>query len=282
MRADVPAGWDGSVQPGVFAVASYPLPREGPLFARAPRRLRPGRVLILVTEYAPMAGERPACLPRSRAPRPRVLSLPRPGSWPARARGVWSRGFCLAGRHFTAFVLSGSRPPATTALARAGVVLASFRAARGDFYPGTVAPARFRWARGWHVGTGGRARVRPQGVATTSWAATVPYRDPPFHVPPHRTLRALPRDGIAILLGLVHDSRGVGYERWNTLRIDRRRIEAGFEGVPSRFGLYRAVVPRRAYALDLWVFFGSAHPSRGVVARAQAEFDAVRLPDWRR
>jgi hypothetical protein len=176
------------------------------------------------------------------------------------------------------------RSPSPATLAAADLALRSFRVARGDFYRGTVAPARFPARPGWHVGTGGRARVRAEGEQTESWAATVPWRDPPNQAPPHRTLARLPRDGIAIYLDLWRDSRDPSWANrlMNSLRIDPRKISGPFEGVPARFGLYRASVPHGRYTLDLWVFFGRAHPSRAAVRRAQAELDDVRLPVWPR
>jgi hypothetical protein len=263
MSVRVPAGWHGRISSGVVALATFPIPRGDTGFGRSTaRRMRRGDLLLLIAEYEGLPGEPRGCLPRRRAP-----ALSGPGS------------FCLSRRHFVRFV-KRHRPSETT-LAEADRALGGFRVRRGDFYRGSVAPARFLARRGWHVGTGGRAAVRAEGEQTTSWAATVPWRDGPNELPPHRTLARLPRDGIAIFLGLFRDSREPRQSPWNSLRIDRRELSGGFEGLPPRFGLYRATVQHGTYVLDLWVFFGTTRPSSATVARAQAELDAVRLPVWR-
>lgn len=262
MSMRLPPGWHGRVSAGVLAAATFPIPRGDTGFGAATaRRMRRGDVLLLVSEYEGMPGERLLCLPRRQAP-----PLAGPGS------------FCLSRRHFVRFVKRRGASRAT--LAQADRALASLAVRGGDFYPGTVAPARFPARPGWHVGTGGRAAVRAEGEQTTSWAATVPWRDGPMELPPHRTLARLPRDGVAIFVSLFRDSRRLTQRPWHSLRIDGRQTSGGFEGLPSRFGLYRADVPRGRYVVDLWVFFGTIHPPPAVVARAQAELDAVRLPVW--
>lgn len=60
----------------------------------------------------------------------------------------------------------------------------------------------------------------------------------------------------------------------------RRLISSNFEGLPPGIGLYRATVRRPAYDIDLWVFFKSVHPAPRVIAKAQAELDRLRLPEW--
>src|SRR5438309_472224 len=72
-----------------------------------------------------------------------------------------------------------------------------------------VSPPHFRAAPGWHVGSQS-ARACP-GVSSTQcawaagWASTVRYRDCPNCVAPHRTLAALPPDGIIIQLTSAHE-----------------------------------------------------------------------------
>jgi hypothetical protein len=264
MSMRLPPGWHGRISAGVLAAATFPIPRADTGFGPGTaRRMRRGDVLLLLSEYEGMPGEQLLCLPRRQAP-----PLAGPGS------------FCLSGRHFVRFVKRHA--PSRATLAQADRALASFTVRGGDFYPGTVAPARFPARRDWHVGTGGRSAVRAEGEQTTSWAATVPWRDGPNQLPPHRTLARLPRDGIAIFVALFRDNRRPRQRPWNSLRIDGRRTSGGFEGLPSRFGLYRADVPRGRYVVDLWVFFGTLHPSAATVERAQAELDAVRLPIWPR
>jgi hypothetical protein len=267
LRMDLPPGWHGRVSHGNVAAATFPIPRGDTGLGRATRRrMRRGDLLLFISEWEPMPGEHPPCLPRRYAP---PLSGP--------------RSFCLSARHFVVFVRRRGPTPART-VAQANRALRSFRVRAGDFYPGRVRPARFSARPGWRVGTSGAGAIGPSGAQTGSWAATVPYRDPPFQLPPQATLRLLPRNGILIWLGLWRDSRQSpgAMSRTNSLRIAPQKIFRNFEGMPPRYGLYRALVPRRRYVLDLWVFFGRPHPARRVVARAQAELDAVRLPRWPR
>ena len=266
MRIDLPPGWHGRVSHGNVAAATFPIPRGDTGFGRATlRQMRRGDLLLLISEWAPLPGEHPPCLPRRHAP-----PLSGPGS------------FCLSGRHFVVF--KRRRRPSARTIAQANEVLTSFRVRAGDFYPGRVQPARLPARRGWHVGTSGASPIGPSGAQTESWASTVPYRDPRNQLPPTRTLARLPRQGVLVWIGVSVDSRLAGPppRGWNSLRIARRKIGSGFEGVPARYGLYRAFIPRPRYTLDVWVFFGTAHPTRRIVARAQAELDGVRLPRWPR
>jgi hypothetical protein len=168
-------------------------------------------------------------------------------------------------------------------------VLRSFTVMRGDFYPGTVPPARFPARPGWHLGTSGPGKIQAQGEQTESFAATVRYGDPANQLPPTKTVQRLGGDDILIWLGLSRDSRqpppAYANETRLPLRIDRSRAFTNWEGNPNywRDSLYRqtAALPGQ-YDLDLWVFFGAAHPSEAVVARAQSMLNAVRLPRWPR
>ena len=185
--------------------------------------------------------------------------------------------FALHGRFFIMFA-QVSKPQ----LAASNRVLASFTVRPGDFYKESVRPARFQPRHGWRTRTSGSAKLLAQGAQTETWASTVRYRDPILQLPPRRTLTHLPRDGVIIHVDL---SRG-----WPTLRehsqggwrIDRRRISTNFEGEPRQNGLYRAYIVRPRYNVDLWVYFGVPHPRRRVIARAQAELNAVSLPRWPR
>jgi hypothetical protein len=103
-------------------------------------------------------------------------------------------------------------------------------------------------------------------------------------------MRKLGPGGILIWLGLSRDSRrpappAFGHETRLPLRIDARTIFTNWEGNPDygRYGLYRQTAFRRGqYDLDLWVFFGAAHPSAAAVARAQEELEQAVLPMWPR
>jgi len=157
-------------------------------------------------------------------------------------------------------------------------VLRSFTIKRGHFYGQSLPPARFSVKAGWFVGARG-GKLLAQGGQTETWAATVPYRDSPLQIPPTRTLRQLPADGVIIWVSASRDS-AIRLRPWNSLHIRRRLISNDFEGLPRNIGLYRALVRRPAYDLDLWVFFKTVHPAARVITRAQAELDRLRLPAW--
>jgi len=147
-----------------------------------------------------------------------------------------------------------------------------------------AAPAQLPKGPGWHVGT---ARLGDAGCArcvqTESWAATVPYRDPPNQLPPWKTLAALRQGGL-----VVHVTRS-----WQPaepapalikrpLRIVRTHIHANFEGnkSPDRISLWKASTWRNGSFVTVWVFFGSPRPGSTLIGRAQAEIDRVKLPVW--
>jgi hypothetical protein len=186
-------------------------------------------------------------------------------------------GFTLAGRHFALLPFpSPRRSPA--AITTVNSVLRSFTVRRGRFYGQPLPPARLPAAAGWYFGARG-GTLRAEGGQTETWAATVPYRDPPLQIPPHRTLRQLPIDGIIIWVTLSRDS-ALRLRPFNAVRISRPLIANNFEGLPRGVGLYRATVRRRAYDIDIWVFFKTIRPAARVIARAQAELDRLRLPPW--
>jgi hypothetical protein len=186
-------------------------------------------------------------------------------------------GFRLSGRRFAVLLPSPSRPSAA-AIDVANAALRSFTAKPGNYYGQRLPPARFPARSGWLVGVQS-GKLYAEGGQTATWAATVPYRDPPFQIPPRRTLARLPNDGAIICIFLGRDSalRGGAV---NSLRIRPQLIDNSFEGLPSGIGLYRASVQKPGYGLDLWLFFKTVHPAPKVIARAQAEIDRLRLPSW--
>jgi hypothetical protein len=186
-------------------------------------------------------------------------------------------GFTLSGRHFAVLPFPARRPT-PAAIRRASAVLHSFTAKRGHFYGEQLSPARFPAIRGWFVGARG-GKLLAEGGQTETWAATVPYRDAPLQIPPTRTLRRLGPNGTVIWVSLSRDS-AVRMQPLNSLRIRRRVVSSSFEGLPRGIGLFRATVRRRAYDVDVWVFFKSAHPTHASIARAQAELERLRLPVW--
>jgi hypothetical protein len=186
-------------------------------------------------------------------------------------------GFTLSGRNFAVLPFPARRPT-PAAIGSANAVLRSFTVRSGHFYGEPLPPARFPGARGWFVGARS-GKLRAEGGQTESWAATVPYRDPPLQIPPTRTLGRLGPNGTIIWVSLSRDS-ALRMRPVNSLHIRRNLISNSFEGLPRGIGLFRATVRRSAYNVDVWVFFKTAHPTPPTVARAQTELDRLRLPVW--
>jgi hypothetical protein len=194
------------------------------------------------------------------------------------------RSFLASGRKFVLSASAGSLPPSPAALIAANQILASLRVEAGDFYPGEVEPATFAPAPGWYAATSGPAPVELGGQHTSSWASTIPYRDPPSQFPPHETLAALPPDGIAIVVWL---SRGRARRSELPARqppFDLADAQPGpFEGVRSDGATYRilAHVPER-FDVTLWIFFGRRDPTSEQRQSVRAELRRLRLPEWGR
>jgi hypothetical protein len=141
--------------------------------------------------------------------------------------------------------------------------------------------ARFARRQGWHVGASrDHACVgtpRGQCEQATSWASTVRWRDCADCIPPHRTLAALARSGIAIALMQGRETKQVPRRTftWPT-RIGA--VVGPIEGDPTgRIGMFAQFGRRHGIDLSLWVFFGRRHPSRTQLARANAELRTASL-----
>jgi hypothetical protein len=186
-------------------------------------------------------------------------------------------GFTLSGRHFALLPFPAARPT-PAAIRRVNGVLRSFTVRRGHFYGQPLPPARFPATAGWFVGARG-GKLLAEGGQTETWAATVPYRDPPLQIPPTRTLRRLGPDGAIVWVSLSRDS-ALRMGPLNSLRIRRRLVSSSLEGLPRGVGLFRATANRPGYDVDVWVFFKRARPKQATIARAQAELDRLRLPIW--
>ncbi|MGZ4289682.1 MAG: hypothetical protein ACXVQZ_03585 [Gaiellaceae bacterium] len=142
-----------------------------------------------------------------------------------------------------------------------------------------VSPPHFRAAPGWHVGST-PAHTCPgvpasRCVQASGWASTVRLRDCAYCVP-HHTLAHLPPGGIVIQLsyGRERPERAPA-GKWPP-RIHVRDVEAGFEGVPGRYGVFQTFVRTGSLERFLFVWFGRAHPTRHQLARANAELRTVR------
>jgi hypothetical protein len=76
MRLQLPSGWDGHVSQGIVAAATFPIPKGDTGFGeQTARRVGSNDVLLLLSEYEPLPGERLPCLPRTHAPKLRMADL---------------------------------------------------------------------------------------------------------------------------------------------------------------------------------------------------------------
>jgi len=268
----LPTGWEGRITRGKLEAASYPLDRGD-----APQT---GDIYLRLLEH----GGTDAPFVTARFP----LQLGTAEFLPAQKDTAESgRSFLASRRRFVLWASAGSFPPSAEALAQANAALASLTVEPGDFYPGTVEPATFAPAPGWHTGTSGPTRSRPDGDDARSWTATVPLQD--ARESWDRWLGELPPDGIVIQAHLSRntlwpptkpDPRGSHVPRPRPYEIGD--AETGpFEGVPATKALFRlnARVPDQ-YDVDLWIFFGRAHPTRDQLELAQAALNRLELPRW--
>jgi hypothetical protein len=284
-----PRGWHLRITRGALEAATMPLPRLGPsLGVNLSKALHAGDVGVLLFEDSPDPRELPGVF---RKGRPAVFTRhdfgppPLGGSNPGN-HGYARRNFRLAGRFFDLFVESGNTKPNSESLAALNGLVRSLRLRRGDFYPGVVAPASFRTARGWSTIASGRVPVGPE-TSATSIASTVPYRDQLNAFPPHRTLAHLPAEGIVIFLTVTASNRDppLVRDRSRSRSHPRLRVHSGscgsFEGVPPRFTTCPIQLGvARQYVVSGWVLFGRPKPSLRQRARAQAELDRLALPRW--
>jgi len=144
-----------------------------------------------------------------------------------------------------------------------------------------VSPLRFPSADGWHAGS---TRSQPcPGVPASrcteawSWTGTVRWRDCARCLP-HRTLAALPPDGVLVSATVAKERPVVAARRiaWPP----RIRVGAvgGLEGVPRRIGVYQLFARvDAAREVSLLVFFGRSRPTAAQLARANARLASARL-----
>ena len=163
-------------------------------------------------------------------------------------------------------------------------VLAVWSMARRGALPVTAPPARLP-AAGWHVGAVRLAAAGCAGcVQTESWAATVTYRDPANQLPPHRTMAALPANGV-----IVHVTRSwepsppAWVHRVHPLRIAARTTTASFEGntTHGRVSSWVGSTWRAGSYVGVWVLFGRPVPTAAQRRAAQAELDHTIFAPWR-
>jgi hypothetical protein len=278
LSLSVPDGWDAEITRGTVRFAN----RELPGFP-GPWQLERGDLVVEVLERDTPLSD-PAAV--DAAPRLAVDDFvpPEPGTYPGRW-GVARANFTLAGRWFTVLAESGSRPGAADDLEQANTILVSLSARPGDPYSGEVQPARFAPADGWHTGTSGPRPEGAEGDWTTTWTATIPYRDL-WNAFPQRTLEALPREGVLIWVSLFRFADPSGARAGFPARprpygLDDFEVLPGWEGQVRDLPEYRLWTRvEEQYDVDLRVFFGRPHPTGAMLARAQAALDRLHLPDW--
>lgn len=146
-------------------------------------------------------------------------------------------------------------------------------------------PAGLPRQPGWYVG---QARVFPAGcsqcVQTGSWASTIPYLDRNGDFP-QRTIPALgPHDVIVWVTRSWQPSAPKWMLARGSLRVLPGRIHANFEGNPTngRVSEWFASTWRGGSFDSAYVFFGSPHPSRADVERAERELAKATFPQWSR
>jgi hypothetical protein len=142
-------------------------------------------------------------------------------------------------------------------------------------------PILFGPRPGWH--TGHEAVRACPGVAasrcvqTTSWAATIRWRDCGGCLP-HKTIAALPAGGVALQMTVAAERPLVARRAlaWPPI-IRGRDVKAGFEGVPRRYGVYQLFARYGGVEAYVWAVFGRARPTAAQLARANGELRTVRL-----
>jgi hypothetical protein len=143
----------------------------------------------------------------------------------------------------------------------------------------SVSPAHFLPAAAWHVGT--QAAQPCPGVSrkrcaqANGWASTVSYRDCGDCVPPHRTLAALPPNGIVIQeLNGTERPLKIGRRPWPP-RIRARDVTGPFEGESQQYSVFQYTARTGTTERSLFVWFGRPHPTARQLARANAELRTV-------
>ena len=86
------------------------------------------------------------------------------------------------------------------------------------------------------------------------------------------------RNGIAIqaTVAIEHPIRARRTFAWPP-RIRRDDIQAGFEGLPGRVGIYQGSTLAGRREVSLIVFFGQAGPTTGQIARANTQLRHSRV-----
>jgi hypothetical protein len=138
--------------------------------------------------------------------------------------------------------------------------------------------ARFPVRPGWHTRVSAPRRERCLRQRA-SWAATVPFTDAPFALPPHAMIEALPPDGVILVAMQWRECKRLhGMPVLNPPLRLRRATRTQFPGprgdVLPLYRLRGRLIGR--YYVDVWAFFGRRHPTRAQWTAAQRELGGVR------
>ena len=84
---------------------------------------------------------------------------------------------------------------------------------------------------------------------------------------------------IAIQISLVreHPRSRVGQTCHWPVRVSRRQVEAPFEGLPTRIGVYQCQIATGKPEIFVFVVFGRATPTARQLDRVNAELHRARL-----
>ena len=235
VSATLPPGWHGRAGHGYLEAATVPLaPERGYIGTSTRARLgRARRARAAVREHGrdrPGRGTQraAAAVPGARASR-RLGGAQLPHR-PARLQPVLDE---RPGRRNQA---GGRGEPARREPARPAAATSIRASSR---------PVRFRAAPGWHTGSTPAAPADAVNQVQ-SWAATVPWADGPYELPPHRTLARLGPHGVAIAVTAWRDDRAppARVPAGPPFRIALRAVRE----LRRRAGSARLHVPRRARA----------------------------------
>ena len=88
----------------------------------------------------------------------------------------------------------------------------------------------------------------------------------------------MPGAGIAIqvTVAIEHPVRAVRTLAWPP-QVSRTEVHAGFEGLPSRIGVYQASTLAGKREVSLFVWFGRSKPTARQLSRANTELRHARL-----
>lgn len=160
------------------------------------------------------------------------------------------------------------------------LVTANSAGARRAALRAVLPPPSFRPAAGWSTMTTGPTNIRdstPEVKAASDHGAASPAELFNFFV----GLRKLTPTGVVIWAST--SGRGGATPVFTKtswpLQLSSFRVDHGWEGQPAANVQQRlrwAVVD--GWHLDVRVYFGTQHPSKALLAKAQAELDRLRLP----